>query len=342
MADPDRTEEPTPRKLQRARERGEVAQSRLLSGALVLLAVGAALHFGAAASLARWRGLVEALWAPSSMPPGEALGAAADVAASMLGAPLAIAVGVGALASFLQVGPLFTWKPVTPDFARLDPGRGLGRLFSPGELLPRFGGMALAVAVVVLAGALLVDALPALLAPLGDARAVLQAGNGVVGAFFVRACALLTLAGAVALVYRRAQYRDAQRMSRRELRQEQRELEGEPQAKRRRTELHRERALGRTPEEALVGAALVVVGTDRAIVLGWDPASDAPAEVRLAARGPSAARVRVLATRAGVPSVMDEGLAQALERPREGGVGRPWLVRLARHLARAGPSRSSS
>jgi flagellar biosynthesis protein FlhB len=333
MSDHDRTEQPTPRKLRQARARGEVPQSRLATAALVLFGTGSALALGSEWAVGAWRRLVESLLTASPPAPAEALAAAADIGARTLAAPLAVAVALGALASFLQVGPLWTWRPVSPDASRLDPVRGLGRVLSWGELGPRAGGAALAVGCLALAAVVLVDALPGLLR-LGSPAGALQAGHRVVSAYWMRACGLLAAAGGLAIVYRRAQHRRAQRMSRRELRQEQREVEGEPQARRRRAELQREGALGPAPDEALRGAALLVCGPDRAVVLRWDREANAPPEVSLTARGSAAAHARRLAAQVGVPTVLDEPLARALERTRHG-LGRGWLARLARHLARA-------
>ncbi len=332
MADHDRTEEPTPRKLRRARERGEVPQSRLATGALVLAGVSAALVFSGREALAAWSALATRMWGASSLAPREAVAAAGQVTVHALAWPLAAAVLAGALGSALQVGPLFTAKPLVPNPGRLDPVRGLARTFSFGELGPRLGGLALALAVFALAGWVLTGAAPALAGRADlDPPRLLGATASVVGALVWRACALLAAAGVVGVVYRRMRHRREQRMSRRELRQEQRETEGEPLAKRRRVQVHRERALGPSVEEALVGAALVVRGDGVAVVLRWDERG--PPEVALVARGPAAARSTALGRRARVPSAYDPWLAGelALARP----LSRPALVRLARHLARS-------
>ncbi|MCZ7682397.1 MAG: EscU/YscU/HrcU family type III secretion system export apparatus switch protein [Sandaracinaceae bacterium] len=331
MTDPERTEEATPRKLQRARERGEVPTSPLLGAVLALAGVAVALTAGGEAAIASFRRLVEATWS-APVAPEVALAAAADTAASILLWPLVAAVGLGALASFLQVGPLFTAAPLSPDLGRLDPARGLRRLASLEELAPRAGVLALALALLALAAIVLRDALPGLLGRTEGASFVLDAGARVLGAFGVRAIALLAVAAAAGVAYRRWRYLREQRMSRRELREERREAEGEPHARRRRAEAHRERALAPGAEEAVAGAAIVVRGSGRAVVLRWRAGSSDPPLVSLVARGALAGRVLSLAARARVASVIDEGLAAELERGRP--LSRAALRRLARHIAR--------
>ncbi len=334
MADHDRTEEATPRKLRRARERGEVPQSRLATGALSLIAVTGALVLTMPAAIAAWRGFAVRIFA-GGLAPERALAAAGELAMTALAWPLAAAVVIGALGSALQVGPLFTVKPLAPDLRRIDLARGLTRTFSLDELAPRLGGLALAAVVFALAGWVLARSVPALAGrPDLGARGALEAASTVVSALVWRASALLAAAGVIGIVYRRARHLREQRMSRRELRQEQRETEGEPLAKRRRVEAHRERALGASAEEALTGAVIVVRGDGAAVVVRWRRDSDEPAEVSLVARGALSSRVIALASRAGVPSVHDASLARELARSGDRGLARPALIRLARHLAR--------
>ncbi|HJL16332.1 MAG TPA: EscU/YscU/HrcU family type III secretion system export apparatus switch protein, partial [Sandaracinaceae bacterium LLY-WYZ-13_1] len=283
MADTERTEKPTARKLRRARERGEVAQSPLASATLVLLGVTGVVALGAESTVAAWAALVRRLWSPAPPAPTEALSTAAGAMAPALFAPLAAAVVLGALASFLQVGPLLTSAPLLPDPARLSPARG--GVFAWRGTLPRLAGLPLAIALLGLGGWTLASALPGLSGRTDASVArVASAGGGVVLAFLWRAGGLLAAAAAVGVAYHRWRWWRAQHMTRRELREEQRETEGEPLARRRRARRHRERALGPGVDEALARASLVVTGPGIAAVLAW-PDRDAPPRATLVARG---------------------------------------------------------
>lgn len=332
-----RTEEPTPRKLRKARERGEVALSPLATGAIGLLGGGVALALGAEGMLASWRQLAVRSFTAPLADPREALVLAGQTTASALVWPLTATLCCGALASFLQAGPLFAPKALVFDLTRLDPARGLARMFSPAELGSRFGLLLLVGTLFGVGAWVLGDALPGLVGrTAGGAPFVLGASYAVLRALFERALPVLLVAGAVALVYRRWRFRRGQRMTRRELLDERRETEGEPEARRRRAELHREAVRETSVEEAFVGAALVVRAPGRALVLRWDANEDAPPTVSLAASGPLAQRVALHAARRKIPAVHDAQLADELERVRGGHVlSRASLRRLARHLARA-------
>jgi flagellar biosynthesis protein FlhB len=333
--DQQRTEEATPRKLRKARERGEVAKSPLATTALVLLGVSAAVVLGAEAMLEAWRGLAISLLS-GGVPPAEALARSADVTARALAGPLAAAVVCGALGTLLQIGPLFAPRAIAPDLARLDPTRGLARMNSPAELAPRLSALALTALFFVVAADLIVESLPGLAGRTeGGAGFVLGAGSLLIEALLRRAIPLIALAGAMALVYRRWRFRQAQRMTRRERRDEQRETEGEPEARRRRADLHRELSVNDASQESLTDAALVVRGIGRAVVLRWRRTSDAPPAVGRIARGAMVARLVARAGEEGVPVVHDEHLAGELERLSAGRtLARASLMRLARHLSK--------
>lgn len=256
-----------------------MAKSPLASAALTLLAGGVAVAFAGPWWIERWRELATRCFA------GQAdLEEALGVAALGLAAPLGAAVVVGALSGFLQVGPLFTLRPIVPDLSRLDPARGLQKRFSGPELLARLAPIGL----VVVVGALAVAALREGVGLLGRTElapdAALAAVALVGGAFFWRACAALALGGAIALTYRRYRYWLDQHMSRRELLREQRELEGEPGARRARERARRDLGVAPTLAEALSRAVLVVHGADLAVLVGWEDRQAAPT-VLFVARG---------------------------------------------------------
>lgn len=269
--DEDRPYAPSARKLKRAREAGEVARSPLASAALVLLAAGAAIAFAGPAWLDAWRG-----FATRALSGEGTLEEAAGIAALGLAPPLTAAVVVGAFASFLQVGPLFTVRPLVPDLGRLAPGRALARWFSPPVLAARLAPLLLVAAIVAIALLTLRDGAGLLgrtaLAP----DAALEAAGAILGAFFLRACGALALAGAIALVWHRWRHWVEQHMSRREVLREQRELEGEPGARHRRERIGRALVVAPTLAEALSRTTLVVRGEGLAVLVAWDGSESAP------------------------------------------------------------------
>ncbi|RPH38729.1 MAG: flagellar biosynthetic protein FlhB, partial [Planctomycetota bacterium] len=134
--DEERTEPATPRRREEARERGQVARSGDLSSAMILLAAVVALRFlgkpiigglfASAASVLEGLALVDGDPAHLMSQFAGAFGAVLLGFLPFAGIVLAAALA----ANLVQVGFLFTSKPLTPDLDRIDPVSGLGRLFS--------------------------------------------------------------------------------------------------------------------------------------------------------------------------------------------------------------------
>ena len=130
MAGEDQTEAATPRRLQRAREEGSVAISRevpalagLGAATLMLSVTGAGLGQSALARL----GPMLSVHGGSDV---AAALAGAALAAAALAAPIVLGVLAAAVAaSLLQTGFLFNPAALSPDLARLNPARGLKRIF---------------------------------------------------------------------------------------------------------------------------------------------------------------------------------------------------------------------
>lgn len=333
MADEARTYEPTPRRLRLARERGEVARSPLLSAAVVLTAVCAVLAATGGAFVDAWLEAVRATWtdpAPADAPERFAL-----LGVRALALPLGVAVLAAAVTGLAQVGPLWAGRALRFDPARLDPVQGLRRLFDGATLAARLTPILVGLALLGLGGWVMRDAL---LGALGrtdlSPREVLEGVGATAGALAWRGCALMLLAGAAALAFHRWRHRRSLRMSRRELREEARQTQGDPEAKRRRA--RRRRALALTPSvaDAAASAALVVHGDGVTVAIAWDGGDGSPA-VALAARGVGARELRI-ATRA-VPALRDAALAAELGRlePSAPVPRRHWRA-LAGALARAG------
>lgn len=314
-----RTEQPTPRRLREARRRGEVAVSRELVAAAALVAGLAALAAagpGVAARLAAdlRRGLLSAFDPEPSA--GRAAAAALVSLARTAAAPLLAALAGGAAAGLLS-SRLFAPGLVAPRGRRLDPAAGLRRLASPAAAAGLALGLAKAAAVLGLAAVLARPATRALarlprLAPESLAAAL----PALLRPFAVGLAALLALLGLADHLLARRRLARALRMTRDEVRREQREEEGEPLLKAERRRVHRALASA----GPVAGAAVLVVNPTRLAVALAHRRGSADAPVVLAkAAGRRAARLRAEARCAGVPVVRDVALARSLYRLAEVG-----------------------
>jgi len=314
----ERTERPTPRRLAEARRRGEVAVSRELTGAVSLVAGLAALAacgpwwLGALAGEVRG-GLLAAIEA--ERPPGGALRSAAWAVLRLSAVP-ALAALAGALAtSALQTGGIVSLAPLAPRLERVDPFRGLARLFSPSRLASL--GLGLVQAALLLAAALLGWRRTS--ATLGQLPRSEDPGPALAALLWPlawRLAGVLLLLGGADWLLVRWRHQRGLRMSRDELRREAKEEDGDPRHRAERRRIHRALA-----ESAPVSRAtcLVVNPTHVAVALRHRRGSGEAPRVLAKGIGQAAALLRARARRAGVPVVSDPPLARALHRLAEVG-----------------------
>jgi flagellar biosynthetic protein FlhB len=309
------------RKLRQARERGQVPRSREAAHAAALIALAATIALYGPIFAERCTALLRGTLrfdASVAAAPGRTLALAASAALDAFVAtlPLLAAPLLAAAAATLAVGGrVLSLEPLAPQWSRVDPVAGLGRLFSVNSLIETATLAALAswvggVGAWFVAGAMerfvghLGMALPSALA---GAASELRDGLIAVSAVVV----IAALVDGPVQVWR---WHVGLRMTPQEVKQEQREVDGDPHVKARVRE--RQRAMSRGRMLAAVPAADVVVTnpTHYAVALRYaDGEMSAP---RVVAKGADllAARIREIAERSGVPLLESPPLARALYR----------------------------
>ena len=315
------TEEPTQKRLDEARGRGQVAFSRDLTSAAAMTAALGALVAGGAASVARllvyWKGALAA--APAGGDPAGALLAGTGVLARTLALPLAAAVAAALGVGMLQTRGLLALGAVKPDLARLSPAEGLKRSFGGQAALQVGKGLLKVLLVGVLAWVTVRPLLSGLatLAGLGASRAL--AALGLLASRLALRVALVALALGVAdylFTYRR--HRRGLMMTREEVRRESKESEGDPSHRAERQRLHRELMEQRMVAEVRK-ADFVVVNPDHiAVALRYDREGDGAPVVLASGERLLAERIKEVAREAGVPIFRDVTLARSLRGLPEG------------------------
>ena len=324
MAETDRdqrTEEPSQRRLQEARERGQVPRSRELAtfaatfgGAAALFAGGATLGTRLAGGLRSGLEIdPRALADPNSML--VALGAAANGATAAL-LPLFAALTVLVLLAGVALGGWnFSPRAFAPDFSRLSPREGLRRVIG----LEGFTEAAKALLKSIVVGAVCVGVAAHLMTD------VLDLGDSTAFAAIARAArllgwALLWLSAALAPIaivdvpLQLFQFRRSLRMTRQELRDEAKETEGRPETRQRIRQMQQQVARRRMMQK-VPGADVVIVNpTHFSVALKYDPQRmRAP---RVVAKGLDhvALAIRRVAEEHRVPIFEAPKLARALHR----------------------------
>jgi flagellar biosynthetic protein FlhB len=317
----NRTERATPRRLEKAREEGSVVRAHAVAGAAVLIAGAGMLTLAGGKLielLASSLRIGLALQAETMRDPARLIAAAGDIAwpALMILVPFMLILAVIAFVADLLIGGwIISPVPITPDFTRIDPVKGFGRLFSRA---------ALAEIVKALVKFIVIGAIAAWLMKswLGDffhlaaeswpyaPRHVAALSNE---AFLILAAALAAVT-LLEVPYQLWQHRDQLKMSRQELRDEQKEQDGSPQTRRRirglRVKMARARMMTEVPK-----ADVVVVNPEHfAAALSYR--EDRMRAPRLIAKGSGliALRIRAVAEEHGIAIVEAPPLARSINR----------------------------
>lgn len=317
----ERTIEPTQHRRQKAREEGHVARSSDLVSALVLLAgVGAIMLAGPnlvvrTIDLTRAQ-LGEELWLTTDI---NTVSGALTAIISQIGiglAPILLAVTVAAVAGhFIQFGFLFLPQKAAPDLTRIDPLKGFARIFSlPNIVRLAFGIFKIfvvgAVAAVYLATKIDTIIGLAVLAP--SEIAIFLAELLVRTAIWI-GIALLVLA-ILDFGFQYWKREQDLKMTPQELREELKNLEGDPQIAARRKVVQRQLMLNRVNRAVPQADVVVTNPTELAVALKYDPETMAAPIVVAKGAGLVAQRIRKLAEEHGIPIIEKKPLAQALYR----------------------------
>lgn len=313
----DKSYEPTPSRLERARRDGDVAYSRELTGAAAYLGFYVAVAAGAAAAAPRIAAALAALHErPESYAPpagGDGLGFA-TLAAVLPAAVFLAGPAAGAVASLvLQQNVVLAAKRIAPKLKSLSPLANARRKFGPDGLMD-FARSA-AVLFFIFASLALVFA-----GRFEDLPGTAYLEGRAVGALILAeislvagALAAFTLAVGIAdLIWVRARRRKRLMMSFEELRRDSRETDGDPHFKQARRERARAFATNRMLSDVPKASVVVVNPEHYAVALKWDgPKAGAPV---LVAKGVDrmADKIRELAMLNGVPIRRDPPAARAI------------------------------
>jgi flagellar biosynthetic protein FlhB len=315
----ERTERPTPKKLQHAREDGQVAKSPEISAAAALLASGAGLAWFGGKAMATGANHVfeQSMNALRGGPmgSGDATVLLRDIARTTGLAVMPfflVVLGTSLLINAGQAQGVLSLKPITPDFSRINPGAGLKKLLSGQAVITLLKSIAKLIVLGFLAWIALRDAWPSI-SGLNDAEpAVVVAAILRISVRLVLLCGLgflgVALVDYAIVVFR---HQSQLRMTRQEVIQEFRESEGDPIRKVRMRSLAqalvRRRMLHRVKEADVI----IVNPTSIAVAIMYDGVATAPIVVAMGRRK-IAERILVLARTANIPVVRNIPVARAL------------------------------
>ncbi|GAB2491290.1 hypothetical protein GCM10008929_14290 [Alkalibacterium psychrotolerans] len=323
-ADKDgKTEKPTPKKLREARKKGQVPKSQDLSSAISFGLF--TLSFTALAMFVLQRSYVfmqeslrfgaNPISVAHELP---AIGMRAIIWFLVLASPfLAIAFFTGVVGNMIQVGFLLTKEPLKPSFSKINPISGFKNIFGKKAL---FGLLKNLMKLFIVVGFTLYTIYQ-------SAVIILNAGNvGVVNIFplmielvsslAIQLAVFLAILGAVDYVYQRYDHKKNLMMSMQEIKDEYKEMEGDPQIKSQRKAMYKDMVSGNISDvsEATV---LITNPTHFAIAIRYDASKDQVPIVLVKGQDYMALKMREMAGEESIPIIENKPLARALYKQVE-------------------------
>ncbi len=271
----EKTEQPTPKKLRDARNKGQVAKSKEICSAAMI--VGLFIYLWAASEflLTQLKSLI--------LMPARFHGISFEKAlipmvvimaqkAMLIVLPFVIAgFALGFLSNFLQVGGLFSIDPIKPDMKKMNPVEGFKRIFSLSNLMELLKSIFKIIFLGVLLCFVLIKSIDVLIKiPFSGLWGVVAALAGVLK-IIILACAIVFILVAIAdhFLQKYLHVRKL-KMTKDEVKREFKEMEGDPVIKGKRKQLHQELAMGDTAAKVKKASVVVTNPTRLAIALMYD------------------------------------------------------------------------
>jgi flagellar biosynthetic protein FlhB len=318
----DLTEEASPHRIEEFRRKGQVVQSRELSGLAVLLATGVTAYLYGPTMTANLTGFMREVFSIDlsarsdlgSLPQVSMVLAKAVHVLAAVGLPICIVGFVAGVAScYAQVGSIFSTDPLSFDLKKINPLSGLQRLFSMKQGLDAIRLVFKMIVVVWVSYALVKTQVlesPGHIS--GDVSMTLasyaQAGKGI----FLALIAALGVFAGFDYWLQRWEFSKNVRLTKQEAKQEHREREGDPQIKARIRAVQREAARKRMMQAVKKADVIITNPTHIAIAISYD--KNSMAAPRVVAKGADliAQKIKQIAADAGVPLVENVPLARTL------------------------------
>lgn len=316
----DKTEAPTPRRREEARERGQIARSPDLTAALVVMGTLVLLKSFGPNLVDALRALVGEMLGGPSMANADLgqigpvmLRATLSVAAAM--APVLAGVLVIAfLANVLQVGLHFNIAKLQPNFGAINPLKGLGRLFGKKQALVQ---LAMNVMKLMLVSLVAYSAVHGRLEQIVTVQQlsflqIFGLGAQIVYSIGMRLGMLMLVLAILDYSYQRWRMEQEMKMSKQEVKEEMKRMDGDPQVKQRRKQLVYQQALHRLRGDVPKADVVVTNPTEFAVAIRYDHGTMTAPRVVAKGQGYMAQRIREIAIANGVPILERKPLARAL------------------------------
>lgn len=282
--DSQKTEDPTPKKLEESRRKGQVAISReinnwvmIVAGTLVILAMGPSMMRDMAVLLRTYFEMAYTL--PSA--PGGMEFLVVDVfkeVLKILALPLLFLLAAAFLGPYLQVGPLFAPEIIKMDLSKISIMKGFSRLFSMKSVMEFVKGV-LKISIISVVGFLILSPFFGSIEHLIGlpVAAAMDEIATLTSRLLIGIIVVLFIIAALDLLYQRYEHMKKMRMSQQEVKDEYRQSEGDPHVKAKLRQLRQEKARARMMQAVPTADVIITNPTHYSVALKYDPeVNDAP------------------------------------------------------------------
>ncbi|RAP38746.1 flagellar biosynthesis protein FlhB [Candidatus Marinamargulisbacteria bacterium SCGC AAA071-K20] len=321
----EKTEEPTPHKLREARKKGQVAKSKDLTTALMLIVAFLTLKSSAADI---WQNLVGISYEAFDYIPlefnaniaGEVLQKSMDVfflsLMPLFGANLLVAL----IVESLQTGFVLSFEPLTPDFNKLNPIEGMKKFVSLKQFVELFKSiLKMTIVISLIYFAIQEEFFMVILAQQLTLWQVMAFTGSIVMKVVIRVGLFYIVISIFDFMYQYYEFIKGLKMSKKEIKDEYKRLEGDPQVKQRQKDAARQMSQGRQMG-AVPGADVVVTNPVHiAIALKYSPNAMTAPKVVAKGKRILAQEIKRLAERHYIPIIQNPPLAQGLYKLSEVG-----------------------
>ena len=332
----DKTEAATPRRRQEARSKGQIARSQDLTSAVLLFAAFGGLYFFGPRLIGSLIAMVAAGLSgesPERLDDLAAFSAAMGLElARQLGPMLGGLFVVALVVLYAQVGWVFTWHPLMPSLAKVNPLNGIMRLFSVRSFMMACINLLKLIFVAFVAYMTLTGSASVIVhAFTFDFHDIVVLGGTLLLELGMKLSGALLVLALIDYVWQRYRHERDLRMTKEEVKDELRSMEGDPNIKRRRRQLQLQLAMQRLRKDVPKADVVVTNPTHFAVAIQYDP--EAMVAPKVVAKGADyvAIRIRQIAAEYGIPMVERKPLARALYESVE--VGRYIPERFYRAVA---------
>lgn len=273
----EKTEEPTPRRKREAREEGKVAKSQELSQAFTLMGSFLVLFILFGNILSSLQVKITGLLSLQAMPlinPDTSFDILMEnifFVAGLAGPVMVASAVTGLVINFIQIGPLFTTKSLQPKFSKINPISGFKNIFSMKTVVELLKSLFKAGAITIIAYVYIKGIWPDLITmPQQGLHPALLLIANLIFKIGITIIIFLVVLGVADFIYQRWEHMKNLKMSKYEVKQEHKEMEGNPEIKSKRKEKQRQFSLNRMMSEMEDADVVVTNPTHIAVAIKFD------------------------------------------------------------------------